>query len=423
MHCLGLSRRVLGRVHAPIRCRTHCVNLTRSTLLRTFSTESESAPSSIQSTDVPVRVRYAPSPTGSVHLGGLRTALYNYLLARKSKSGTFILRVEDTDQKRLVDGAVDQLLSVLKWAGIEADEGPSIGGEYGPYTQSERLPLYKSAAMDLVKKGHAYPCFCSAERLTQLRDLQTRKGLPTVYDRLCANHTVEEQLQRIDDAEKASTPYVVRMLVPPGVTNFPDVIRGRVTFANKSLDDQILLKSDGFPTYHLAVVVDDHAMKISHVIRGEEWLGSAPKHVLLYKMFGWQLPVFAHLPLLLKPDGSKLSKRHADAAVEYYIEQGFSPEALINFVAFLGWNPGTTQEVFSMEELIESFSLPRIQKAGASVNLEKLKWFNQQHVSDVSANPSPIIATYIDRIFTHFISLFLSAYSYVVKSTQIFLRL
>jgi len=341
-------------------------------------------------------VRYAPSPTGSVHLGGLRTALYNYLVAKKAvqsaggdaSAGQFLLRIEDTDQKRLVPGAVEELLRTLRWAGVENDEGPGAAqGDCGPYVQSERLPIYQQHVEKLLESGAAYPCFCTPERLNELRELQTKRGLPSMYDRLCLGMEDAERAAKLAEHRAKGLPYVVRMKIPHGSTAVRDLIRGQVVFPNKILDDQVLLKSDGFPTYHLACVVDDHLMRISHVIRGEEWLTSTPKHVLLYKAFGWQVPHFAHLPLLLKPDGSKLSKRHADSSLEYYVQRGYLPEAVLNFVALLGWNPGTTREVFATrEELVEAFSLERIQKAGAVVNLDKLDWFNQQHIVLLAQN-------------------------------------
>lgn len=323
-----------------------------------------------------------------MHLGGLRTALYNYLFARHSVTddgsrGEFLLRIEDTDQKRLVPEAVPSLLSAMKWAGVEHDEGPGCAPEkntHGPYVQSERLHIYQSHIQPLLDSGAAYPCFCSAERLAELRDLQTKRGLPSMYDRLCLNMEPAEREEKLRECKEKNLPYVIRMQIPDGQTTVRDAIRGSVTFPNKTLDDQVLLKSDGFPTYHFACVVDDHLMGITHVIRGDEWITSTPKHVMLYKMLGWTVPQFAHLPLLLKPDGTKLSKRHADSSLDYYIDRGYLPSAIINFVALLGWNPGTTQEVFTMPELIRSFELNRIQKAGAVVNIDKLNWFNQQHI-------------------------------------------
>lgn len=323
-----------------------------------------------------VRVRFAPSPTGFLHVGGLRTALYNYLFARRN-SGKFILRIEDTDQSRRVDGAVENLISTLAWAGVQYDEGPGIGGPFGPYVQSERLEIYRHHADELVKHGKAYHCFCSTERLEEVRQRQTAAKERVSYDRHCRALSQEEVKERLGRGERN----VIRMMVPlEGTVTFQDLIRGEVSIGNEILDDQVLLKSDGFPTYHLAVVVDDHLMQISHVIRGEEWLPSTPKHVLLYQYFGWELPIFAHLPLLLNPDKSKLSKRQGDVAVEDYRAKGYLREALVNFIAFLGWNPGDERELFSLEELVQEFTLERVGKSGAVFNIEKLDWLNFQHL-------------------------------------------
>jgi glutamyl-tRNA synthetase len=323
-----------------------------------------------------VRVRFAPSPTGYLHVGGLRTALYNYLFAKRN-NGTFVLRIEDTDQSRKVEGAEENLIAALTWAGVEFDEGPGKEGEFGPYVQSKRLHHYWWHAQRLVDAGHAYCCFCSPERLEQVREQQIADKRSITYDRTCRDIPLEEAKRRVAAGES----YVVRMKVPlEGEVTFEDMIRGTVTIANAILDDQVLLKTDGYPTYHLAVVVDDHAMQISHVIRGEEWLPSTPKHVLLYQFLGWDLPKFAHLPLLLNPDGSKLSKRQGDVAVEDYRTKGYLKEALVNFIAFLGWNPGDTREIFTKEELVREFSFDRVGKSGAVFNIEKLNWLNQQHI-------------------------------------------
>lgn len=322
-----------------------------------------------------VRVRFAPSPTGYLHVGGLRTALYNFLFARKN-NGTFVLRIEDTDRARYVEGAVDNLVRTLQWAGLDFDEGPGKGGAAGPYVQSERLGIYREHATMLLKSGNAYYAFDTPEELEEMRKAQEKSGAPQKHFRRALALTADEVRQKLD----AGVPGVVRMKVPDGETvSFDDVVRGKVEFSSDLLDDQVLLKSDGFPTYHLANVVDDHRMGITHVIRGEEWLSSTPKHVLLYRFFGWGLPVFAHLPLLLNPDKSKLSKRQGDVAVEDYRQKGYLPEALVNFVALLGWNPGTEQEIFSLQELIREFSLERVGRAGAVFNLEKLKWMNASH--------------------------------------------
>jgi len=328
-----------------------------------------------------IRTRFAPSPTGYLHVGGLRTALYAYLLAKKN-GGQFLLRIEDTDQTRLVPGATENIISALQWAGIDFDEGPGKEGGCGPYIQSQRLPLYKKHAEELVAAGHAYYCFCSSERLDQVREMQIAHKLPPAYDKHCRNLSPAEVAQR-RELEATS---VIRMKIPTeGEITFSDIIRGSVTFSHKAVDDQVLLKSDGFPTYHLAVVVDDHYMNISHVIRGEEWLSSTPKHILLYHYFGWTAPVFAHLPLLLNADRSKLSKRQGDVAVEDYKNKGYLPEALVNFIAFLGWNPGDTREFFTIDELIKEFSLTCVGKAGAVFNLEKLDWLNSQYLQRIPA--------------------------------------
>ena len=323
-----------------------------------------------------IRVRFAPSPTGYLHVGGLRTALYNYFFA-KHNGGKFILRIEDTDQSRKVEGAVENLIATLKWAGLEYDEGPEKDGGFGPYIQSQRLELYRRYAEQLVEQGDAYYCFCTPERLDELRKKQQEQKQSFSYDRKCRSLSPEEAKRRVLSGE----PYVIRMKIPlEGSITFQDVIRGEVTIGYSVLDDQVLLKSDGFPTYHLAVVVDDHLMGISHVIRGEEWLSSVPKHLLLYRYFGWEAPVLAHLPLLLNPDRSKLSKRQGDVAVEEYRNKGYLKEAIVNFVALLGWNPGDDREIFTMEELIHEFTLERVGKAGAVFNIEKLNWLNQQHI-------------------------------------------
>lgn len=320
-----------------------------------------------------VRVRFAPSPTGPLHVGGLRTALYNYLFARKA-GGVFVLRIEDTDRARFVPGATEQLIDALAWAGLVHDEGPGAGGPFGPYYQSQRLQLYTAAAERLLAEGRAYPCFCTPDRLEAMR--KDRKD--TRYDRTCLRLSAGDAHARMVSGER----HTVRMRIPDGATvEVDDLVRGRVGFGSDTIDDQVLLKSDGFPTYHLANVVDDHEMGITHVIRGEEWLTSAPKHVLLYRFLGWDPPRFAHLPLLLNPDRSKLSKRVGDVAVQDYRAQGYFPEALINFVAFLGWNPGDEREIFSLEELVDVFSLERVNKSGAIFNLEKLRWFNQEYLA------------------------------------------
>ena len=322
------------------------------------------------------RVRFAPSPTGYLHVGGLRTALYNYLFA-KSQNGKFVLRIEDTDRNRYVEGAVENLISTLKWAGLDFDEGPVKGGGFGPYMQSQRLEVYRNLTEQLIKNNKAYHCFCTQERLNDLRENQKKSGKQSKYDKYCLHLGQKEIEEKLND----NIPHVVRMNVEPGQSIiFEDIIRGKVEFNTSVVDDQVLIKSDGYPTYHLANVVDDHSMKITHVIRGEEWLSSTPKHILLYDYFNWEKPVFAHLPLLLNPDRTKLSKRQGDVAVEDYRQKGYLKEALLNFVALLGWNAGDDKEFYNMEELIQSFSLDRVNKSGAVFDIEKLNWLNAEHL-------------------------------------------
>ncbi len=323
------------------------------------------------------RVRFAPSPTGYLHVGGLRTALYNFLFAR-NLNGKFILRIEDTDRNRFVEGAVENLMKTLHWIGLEYDEGPDCNDEFCPYMQSQRLEIYKKYANELIEKKKAYHCFCSTERLQELREEQQRQKLPQAkYDKMCLNLSKEE----IEEKLKSGIPYVIRLDVPENIKIvFDDVIRKKVEFDSSNIDDQVLMKSDGYPTYHLANVIDDHLMKITHVIRGEEWLSSTPKHILLYNFFDWELPVFAHLPLLLNPDRSKLSKRQGDVAVEDYQSKGYLKEALINFVSLLGWNAGDDREFYYLDELIKNFSLERVNKAGAVFDTQKLNWLNGEHL-------------------------------------------
>ncbi len=324
----------------------------------------------------PIRVRFAPSPTGFLHVGGLRTALYNYLFARK-EGGAFVLRIEDTDRSRYVEGAIENLIDTLHWAGLEYDEGPGKEGARGPYMQSERLAVYREHANRLLENATAYRCFCPPERIAELRRQQEKQKMNPRYDRHCLSLSAEEIAENL----RMGRQFVVRMKIPSGAgVQFHDLIRGDVEFANETLDDQVLIKSDGYPTYHLANVVDDHLMQVSHVIRGEEWLPSTPKHVLLYGFFGWDPPVFVHLPLLLNPDRTKLSKRQGDVAVEDYRSKGYLKEALVNFVALLGWNPGTEQELFTLDELVQEFSLEKVNKTGAVFDVAKLNWLNFEHL-------------------------------------------
>lgn len=322
------------------------------------------------------RVRFAPSPTGYLHVGGLRTALYNFLFARKNK-GKFILRIEDTDRARFVEGAVDNLIDTLKWCGLNYDEGPGNVGNFGPYVQSERLTMYKEHALKLISEKKAYYCFCTPDRLSALREEQQKQKLQGKYDKHCLLLSEDE----INKKLKEGIPHVVRLNVHiDSQIIVEDLIRGKVEFDSNVIDDQVLLKSDGYPTYHLANVVDDHLMKITHVIRGEEWLPSTPKHVILYDYFNWEKPMFAHLPLLLNPDKSKLSKRQGDVAVEDYRAKGYLKESLVNFVALLGWNAGDDREFYQLDELINSFEIERVNKSGAVFNIEKLNWLNFEHL-------------------------------------------
>lgn len=340
----------------------------------------------MESTQKQIVTRFAPSPTGFVHIGSLRTALYNFLLAKKL-GGRFLLRIEDTDQGRLVEGAVEGLLRVLTTVGLHNDEGPileqgmlSEKGSFGPYTQSQRLPIYREHVEQLLKAGHAYYCFCTKERLESVRTQQQLAKLPTKYDRACCALSEEA----IQTALENKAPYVIRMKIPEGQTSFQDEIRGTITIQNSEIDDQVLMKSDGFPTYHLAVVVDDHAMNVTHIIRGEEWISSVPKHLILYHWFGFDVPTYVHLPLILNPDKSKLSKRQGDVAVEDFLKKGYLPEALVNFVALLGFNPGGDREIYSLEELIEVFELEKLNKSGAVFNVDKLNWMNGQYIRSYS---------------------------------------
>ena len=329
-----------------------------------------------------VRVRFAPSPTGYLHVGGLRTALYNYLFARHN-GGKCILRIEDTDRTRLVENATENLIKSLEWAGVEFDESPVKPGKYGPYVQSERLSLYKKYTDELLEKGYAYIAFDTSEELTEMRKrLQAEKQDPK-YDRMNMRNQFTLGDGKTQELIESGEKYVVRLLVPDELIKFNDIIRGEIAVHGKEIDDQVLMKSDGFPTYHLANVVDDHLMEISHVIRGEEWLPSTPKHVILYKYFGWDLPEFAHLPLLLNKDKSKLSKRQGDVAVEDYINKGYIRDAFVNFIALLGWNPSADKEIYSIDELIELFRLDKVNKAGAVFDLVKLDWMQAYYLHHV----------------------------------------
>lgn len=351
-----------------------------------------------------IRVRFAPSPTGPLHIGGVRTALYNYLFARKH-NGTFILRIEDTDQSRYVEGAEEYIIQALRWCGIEIDEGITEGGDFGPYRQSDRKNIYRQYADMLFDRGYAYYAFDTPDELEKMRIEAEKKGKTFIYNaevRNKLNNSISldpvEWNARLDRGD----PFVIRFKMPPDeVIHFDDLIRGHIVVNSDTVDDKVLFKSDGMPTYHLAHAVDDHLMRISHVIRGEEWLPSLPLHVMLYRSFGWEAPLFAHLPLLLKPDGKgKLSKRDGDKmgfpvfplywpygeTAKGYREDGYYPEAFVNMLALLGWNPGTEQEIFSMSELVESFSLERVGKSGSRFDPEKARWFNHVYLQKRSNN-------------------------------------
>lgn len=333
-----------------------------------------------------VRDRFAPSPTGNVHVGSLRTALYNYLYAKKL-GGEFLLRLEDTDQTRLEQGAVDNLLDALNLTGVIPDEGlikenDSViqKGQRGPYIQSQRLEIYKKYIDQLIDQGQAYYCFCTKERLDEVRNTQKEKNETPKYDGKCRELTKAEITANFE----AGLPYTVRLKLPENhLITFDDLVRGVIEMNTNDLDDQVLLKADGFPTYHMAVVVDDHLMAITHVIRGEEWLPSTPKHVYLYQCFGWEAPYFVHLPNILNDDRKKLSKRQGDVSVGDFLAKGYLPQALINFLALLGWSPETEQEIFSMDELIQAFDLSRINKSGAVFDRAKLNWMNAHYIKEL----------------------------------------
>jgi len=355
-----------------------------------------------------VRVRIAPSPTGLFHLGSLRTALTNFLFARQER-GIFIVRVEDTDQARLVPEAIPDMLSSLRWCGIEIDEGvtrirnyplPETKGKspkekynaikksvvqkgnFGPYVQSDRLNIYRRYAEELVRKGAAYPCFCSPARLEKLRKDQQSQGLPPKYDRHCLNLSPAEVKSKM-----AKEPHVIRLKIPTaGKTSFIDLIRGKIEIENRLLDDPVLMKSDGFPTYHFAVVIDDHLMRITHIFRGEEWIPSTPKHILIYQAFGWPVPQIGHLTNILNMKGGKLSKRDGDVSVSDFRRKGYLPEAIINFVALLGWNPKTTQEIFSLPELVKEFDVKKLNKAAPRFDQTRLEWFGAHYMKQKSTS-------------------------------------
>jgi glutamyl-tRNA synthetase len=355
-------------------------------------------------TDQKVRVRFAPSPTGPLHMGGVRTALYNYLFAKKNK-GVFILRIEDTDLVRFAEGAEEYIMEALKWCGIKVDEGINEGGDYGPYRQSDRKHIYRQYAEMLVEKDHAYYAFDTTEKLEELRKISEKEGKTFIYN-TSVRGSLRNSLSMPESQWKGllekGEPYVIRYKMPLNEDfHFDDMIRGHIVVNTGTLDDKVLFKADGMPTYHLAHLVDDHLMQISHVIRGEEWLPSLPLHFMLYRSFGWDAPLFAHLPLLLKPDGKgKLSKRDGERmgfpviplcwpygeTAKGYREEGYYPEAFVNMLALLGWNPGTEKEIFSMDELIREFSIERVHKAGSRFDPEKAKWFNHYYLQQRSNN-------------------------------------
>lgn len=338
-----------------------------------------------------IRTRFAPSPTGEIHIGNFRTVLFAFLFARHNQ-GKLLLRVEDTDQSRKVEGAIENMINVLHQMGISFDEGVAIKdghmvdvGDKGPYTQSHRLDIYNQYKEELLASKGAYYCFCSSERLDELRKEQTALKKPPMYDRHCRNLTDDEVVSKRAEFKSAGKNPVIRQANPlEGETVVVDLVYGEIKYDNATLDDQVLIKSDGFPTYHFAVVVDDHLMEISHVIRGEEWLPSAPKHILLYKAFGWKPPAFAHMPLILNPDKSKLSKRQGDVSVEDFLSKGYLPQTLVNFVALLGWNPKTEQEIFSMDDLIAQFDLAKVNNSGAVLDVNKLDWMNAHYIREMS---------------------------------------
>ncbi len=333
-----------------------------------------------------VRTRIAPSPTGeNLHIGNAYTALINYVVA-KQHGGQFIIRIEDTDRMRFVEGSEGRILESLAWLGISHDEGPDNGGPYAPYRQSERLEIYKKYAEELVENGHAYYCFCTPERLTEMRKSQEARHEPPMYDGHCRDRKsqIPSASWRTNDQK-----YVIRLKVPKeGTTTFTDLIRGEISFENKFLDDQVLMKSDGFPTYHMGVVVDDHVMEVSHIIRGEEWISSTPKHVLLTQFFGWELPVYAHMSLLRNPDKSKLSKRKNPVWVSWYKEQGYLPEALINYLATMAWAHPEGKEIFTLDEMIKVFDLKDVQTTAPIFDIEKLRWMNGEYFR--SSEPSAL---------------------------------
>lgn len=359
-----------------------------------------------------IRVRFAPSPTGYLHIGGLRTALYNYLFA-KQNNGNFLLRIEDTDRTRYVDGAIENLIHELNWAKVSNDEGVVLKdgkiteiGECGPYIQSERVNqnLYAEYINILLEKGMAYYCFCSKERIEEVKKQQKADGLMPKYDGHCRGISLEEAKERVANGEE----YVIRLKLPKNEDiKFQDHIKGAITINTDDMDDQVLIKSDGFPTYHFAVVVDDHLMGITHVVRGDEWISSTPKHILIYRAFGWDVPEYIHLPVVLNKSGKKLSKRNDDVSVADFREKGYLPEALINYLALVGWSPSSNEEILTMEQLIDDFTFERVQKSGAVFDIDKLDWINAQYIKKLTVpelsqwiRPYMLQQKYIDEKFS-----------------------
>ncbi len=343
------------------------------------------------------RLRFAPSPTGYVHIGGLRTALYNYLYAKQNE-GTYLIRVEDTDQTRFVEGAIEGMINSMQWAGVVHDEGPFIDeathhivekGDFGPYIQSHRLELYKKHSDRLIESGHAYHCFCTKERLEQVREKQKSEGLTPKYD----GHCRELSKAEVDEKLAAGLPHVVRLKLPTGrVIEFNDAIKGHIAVNTDDMDDQVLMKTDGFPTYHMAVVVDDHFMGITHVVRGDEWLISTPKHIYTYEAFGWEAPQFVHLPVILGQSKKKLSKREGDVSVEDFKRKGYLPEALINYIALVGWSPDDGEEIMDMQTLINKFSFDRVSKSSGVFDVEKLNWMNNQYIRNYDLDQLTVLS-------------------------------
>lgn len=323
-----------------------------------------------------IRTRFAPSPTGYMHIGNLRTALYEYLIA-KSQGGKFILRIEDTDQERFVEGATDIIYNTLKMTGLHHDEGPDVGGEYGPYVQSERMGMYMNYALELIEKGEAYYCFCTKERLDGLKESNGEGAAFAKYDRHCYHLSKEDVLGKLD----SGVPYVIRQKMPEeGTTTFHDLVYGEITVENKELDDQILMKADGFPTYNFANVVDDHLMEITHVVRGSEYLSSTPKYNLLYRAFGWEAPVYVHLPAVMRDAHHKLSKRHGDKSFEDLVREGYLVEAIVNYIALLGWSPSDNSEIFTLKELEGKFDIAGLSKSPSIFDIKKLTWMNGEYM-------------------------------------------